>query len=452
MYRIFKKTIFPSIFFTLTAIFLPLFVHAVDSLDVVFTPDPLFSEINFWPGSEATGTVAVTNNSTTTQEIITEAINITDAGGLGAALVVTISDVAGPIYENTLANFLRGGEVALFPLTIGSSKTYEFTITFDEDAPDALQGATLGFDLCVGFRGGNRTCGDTVISGEEDTENGDPPEGGGGSGGTLPGSGGGGGGFVSPPAPGGLVILGIQAYATGDLLPGEVRIVWDTNYLSTSQVAYGLASLGPYSIDINDPNFGYPSATAKDSNKVTHHSVVISGLTDGVTYLYRVISTASPATVSFEHSFTVPVGGASSGVVLTDIAGNGHSDSEIRNMVNIERKMGEGVSLQRDPAVTGILARNRGVDERRSVSSMIRGDGGGNRAAPTFSNTENLPEPATTLNEADVMESEPNRNAATALFSILFDGSNWIVTMLATFFLFLSVCLGMRRKSETARI
>jgi len=165
----------------LAALFFPFFAHAAN-LGVVFTPNPLFSEIDFLPGSKATGTVAVTNNSTTTQEIITEAINVKDAGGLGEALLLTISDSAGLLYTGTLGNFLRGGEVILSTLTRASAKTYTFVIAFNTAAPDAVQGATLGFDLCVGFQGGNRSCGDTVISSEQDTNNGAPGGDGGGRG------------------------------------------------------------------------------------------------------------------------------------------------------------------------------------------------------------------------------------------------------------------------------
>jgi len=38
---------------------------------------------------------------------------------------------------------------------------------------------------------------------------------------------------------------------------GFALIEWETNFLSTSQVIYGLASGGPYSINISMPNFGY---------------------------------------------------------------------------------------------------------------------------------------------------------------------------------------------------
>jgi hypothetical protein len=91
-------------------------------------------------------------------------------------------------------------------------------------------------------------------------------------------------------------------------------ITWNTNILSTSQVIYGPVPISipsippyPYSLDMNAVNFGYPSGTAEDTTKVMHHSVLIAGLVPGQTYVYRVVSRASPPTISFEHQFTVPL-------------------------------------------------------------------------------------------------------------------------------------------------
>ena len=320
MFTLLKNLNYERLLLVFVIFLLPFSVFAAN-LEVAFEKKPLFSESDFLPGDAVVRTVTVINHSTTTQNIITEAINVEDAGGLGAELDLTIKKGTVELFNDTLSEFLRHGAVALSPLAEEASTTYTFFVAFNEDAGNGLQGASLGFDLCVGFEGGNRNCGNTAIGSEQDTNNGNPPIGGGGSGGTVPGTDSGGGGFVADPQPpGSLAITGIQAYAPIDLGPGVVRIVWDTNYLSTSQVVYGLASLGPYSIDINDPNFGYPFATVKDINKVDHHVVDITGLAAGETYLYRVVSTASPPTVSFERSFTVPVG-KHTGEVLASASG-----------------------------------------------------------------------------------------------------------------------------------
>lgn len=91
----------------------------------------------------------------------------------------------------------------------------------------------------------------------------------------------------------------------------DVTIMWNTSYYSTSQVIFGPESGAPYNLNIASPNFGYASSSPDFLNKVINHSVTIYGLPPG-DYLYRVVSHASPPTISFEHSFTVSHGGEAS--------------------------------------------------------------------------------------------------------------------------------------------
>ena len=87
--------------------------------------------------------------------------------------------------------------------------------------------------------------------------------------------------------------------------PTVAVIVWDTNKPATSQVIYGLTSSGPYTLNLTLSNFGYPFGTVEDTNKVKSHLVQISGLVPGQVYSYRVVSKASPATVSNEYTFVL---------------------------------------------------------------------------------------------------------------------------------------------------
>ncbi|MDP2651399.1 MAG: fibronectin type III domain-containing protein, partial [bacterium] len=160
-------------------------------------------------------------------------------------------------------------------------------------------GKMLGFDLCIGFSGGNFQCGDTVIGEEHDTDG--NSEGGGGS---ISGTG------------GGSIQLVVENESATFLDGGNVVIEWDTNKFATSQVVYGPAVDGPYTLDINLPNLGYPSSTTEDPAKVTEHSVTLTGLPPG-TYLYRVVSRASPASVSEERSFAIS-NGFSGSVIATN--------------------------------------------------------------------------------------------------------------------------------------
>jgi hypothetical protein len=291
----------------------PAFAVEPTPLSVTFSSNPLFSEANFTPGGEVTSNVGVENNSGSSQNIIVEATNAVDTSGLGDKLNLIIKEGGTPLYTGTLGAFLRAGEVSLSSLANENNTSYSFNVSFDGSAENNLQGKNLGFDLCIGFEGGATQCGNTVISGEN-------------------GGGGGGGGGSSTSGSGGntitLVIYNEQAINILNVgNSGVATITWDTNKLSTSQVIYGV-SPGLYNLDLNIlPNLGYPYGSVEDPLKVTNHSVLLTGLTPGATYVYRVVSHASPATVGYEHQFTVPLlaqaGNPNPGLVLGASTGGG---------------------------------------------------------------------------------------------------------------------------------
>ena len=263
------------------------------SLEVTFDPDPLFNKPNFLPGDEANGEVTVTNNSGETQNILTEAINVLDNDNFASLLHLKIE--GGALFDDSLANFFStAGEVSLGSILSGESKIFTYTISFIDSDDNSYQGKTLGFDVCVGFSGGTKHCGDTVVGDENDTDDG----GGGGGGGS---SGGSGGGVII------LVITNEQAETVLSLPTAMATITWDTNILATSQVVYGLLSGGPYTLNMDAINFGYSFGTTEDPTKVLYHSMLLTGLIPGETYLYRVVSRASPPTISPEHQFTAPL-------------------------------------------------------------------------------------------------------------------------------------------------
>ena len=265
-----------------------------------FSSNPLFEKINFMPGDSAVGDIVVNNRYDETKRVIAEGVNVLDEG-LGEVLDLVITENGEPVYEgHTLGEFLSSGEVFLSELDSFGSVKYIFTVTFAEDIEEH-QGETLGFDICIGFEGGDQYCGDTVISNEDDTDGGEDS----GEDTTVAGSGSSGGG--------GTYRLQIsdehveeKTVASGG--GGTALIVWETNLLATSQVVYGPAS-DSYSLDIYDDMFGYPLASLEDSIKVQHHEVLLTDLDVNITYKYRVISRASPATVSYQHMFTVDSNG-----------------------------------------------------------------------------------------------------------------------------------------------
>jgi len=81
----------------------------------------------------------------------------------------------------------------------------------------------------------------------------------------------------------------ITNIATSNITQTGVTITWTTDIVSTSRVIYDTTS-HPDITGQTAPNFGYAASTATDSNKVTSHSVTLSGLNPGTKYYFRVIS------------------------------------------------------------------------------------------------------------------------------------------------------------------
>jgi hypothetical protein len=305
-------------------------VHAeTDGLVVDFSGGgssaAIFGSANFLPGDTVSGYAKVTNNTGSIQGVLTSTASETDTDGLGDVLMLSITKEgeSAPLYENTLSHFFSH-EIELGDLDNGNTQTYYYSVLFPEGSGNETQKEELGFDVCVGFSSDEYgyQCGTQISDGEDD--DGDDED----NGGDDNGGGGGGGGIIESSP------LKIMNERVEDItLPqttvignsdGTATVLWDTYRNgelepATSQVIYGLkyhvgdsgtdyASGYPYSINLTQPNFGYPEATVEDTNKVTHHEMTLTGLEVGATYAYRVVSHASPATVSYQHEFTIPYG------------------------------------------------------------------------------------------------------------------------------------------------
>ncbi|MDP1707161.1 MAG: fibronectin type III domain-containing protein [bacterium] len=297
-----KFLILPIVAITTLGGFAPSALADVSPMTTVFenSPSPLFGEVNFLPGDSKDGDVSVTNNTSTSQSVYAESVNGFDPDGLGSQLYLKVFENSGIIYQDEFDDFLSAGPVPLSSLGAANTTTYTFEVSFINSADNDYMGKSLGFDLCIGFSGGAFQCGDTVVGGGGDT--------GGGGGSPSTGSGsssgsGGGGQFLQ------LVIFNENALVVNPGTPvanpdGVADVTWQTNLLSTSQVVYGLAS-GTYILDLNSSTFGYTFATAENPLKVINHSVTLTDLIQGQTYVYRVVSRASPPTVSVEHQFNL---------------------------------------------------------------------------------------------------------------------------------------------------
>lgn len=252
-----------------------------------------FDSNNLVPGSTISGSFKITNSFDSNLLAQIESVNGSDPDSLGSVMTIEILENSVPLHSKSLAAFMTNGIHELTEVTAnGGFREYTIRLTLNADAPQSYMGASLGFDLCVGLKGNNTAedCGEIVVGPENPTSNG--------------GGGGGGGGGQSSQ----LIIFNEQSVA-GVPQDTSAIITWNTNKLATSQVIYGLSSGAPYTLNLNAPNFGYPLGTTETSLKVINHNVPLSGLTIGETYVYRVVSRASPATVSPEYRFTLGSGG-----------------------------------------------------------------------------------------------------------------------------------------------
>jgi len=250
-------------------------VSANGNLVVVFQNSPLFNEANFLPGDTISRWAQVTNNSTETQQIGTQAINVINIDHLGDVMHLQITEGVNTRYSGTLSQFFAAGEIYLSDLAgNGANTTYNYAITFDFGAGDDYWSKGLSFDFYIGFLGES-------ISQEI------PPG--------VGGNGGGGGTYTA-----GLIIF--DEAVTVDV--NTATITWKTNLNSTSRVIYSTLSSAPVFSISNPPNYGYTDSTTEDANKILNHSVTINGLLSGTVYVFRCISHASPDTISSEYSFT----------------------------------------------------------------------------------------------------------------------------------------------------
>ena len=242
-------------------------------LVVIFTPNLLFSEINFLPGNSATSSAEVFNNSGEEKQIVIEAIEfvngeLSTGAKFGDGFNLTIKEGITTHFNGTLTQFFSEGEYPLSNLGNNNSTLYEFFVIFNQANENEYQGKNLSFDIILGFKG-------------EDEDG--------------VGNNGNGGGVI----PSGLTIINESTVSEC----AATIINWTTSYFSTSRVIY---STSPEQFDLSagEPNYGYDHASMEDTNKVTGHSVELTGLDENTTYYYRCVSHASPATIGYEKNFT----------------------------------------------------------------------------------------------------------------------------------------------------
>jgi len=266
-------------------LFLPSFALANGLIKIDFEQKPLFQETNFLPGESVTHWIEVENKSSETQPIGVEVISYSSCSSdcFSEQLNLIISNGLPDLYNSSLTDFFKAGEIKLSDLAVGAKIKYFFTVTFLPEASNKYQEEEVSFDFQIG------ALGTESISGE------------------------------IPPGGGGYFITGLQIFyeKASEISGDSVIITWLTNKSATSRVIYASSS-EDHTLQLdNPPNYGYARSSAEDSSLKTDHQMVITGLTPGTTYYYRCVSHTSPdEAISTQHSFTTKaVAGAAEEIV-----------------------------------------------------------------------------------------------------------------------------------------
>ena len=257
------------------------------NLLVVFEKEPLFSESNFLPSETISRHISVTNLTAGTKKIAIRANNVTDHNNFGSQLRLDIKDGETLIYQATLSDFFQNSGIELSSLDTNQSKNYSLSINFLANSKNIFQGATLNFDIDIGWQetssGGSGSFSESISPEHKDLFTWTGP------------------GYTYDK----LVIFNEVVESYGHLTKTAV-ITWYTSKPATSRVIYDTIS-HPDISQTSPPNYGYAFSTNENSNKVTFHKVVVYGLQTETKYFFRSVSHASPEEVGQEFSFFTTV-------------------------------------------------------------------------------------------------------------------------------------------------
>lgn len=254
------------------------FAETISNPKVIeFESSPLFGENSFVPGQSVTKTIKFTNNTDISRSAYLRVAEVVNIDKLGDSINLVIKQGNIIIYNDNFSNFFKKGKINLPQVKVGSTNTISLVATFIPESNNNYQTKVMGFGLQAILEDVEELNDNTTVIG--------------GSNGISVGL-------------NHLIITNENAVFLQPQDVQSVSVSWNTNIPATSQVIYGLASEGPYSLDMTSVNFGYPYSTEEDLSKITNHNIDIHNLPQG-TYVYRVVSKASPATIGYEHYFTV---------------------------------------------------------------------------------------------------------------------------------------------------
>lgn len=116
---------------------------------------PIFSVTNMAPGDMEARNVIVTNNALSTRPVAVKGIKDSEIGALSGVLDLTITEGLNTLYTNTLSQFftdsLNPDGMPLGNIDPSDSKTYIFTVTFQQSADNQYQETNVVFDIIIGI-------------------------------------------------------------------------------------------------------------------------------------------------------------------------------------------------------------------------------------------------------------------------------------------------------------
>lgn len=217
-------------------------------LEVVFEATPLFSEAKIMPGDSVARTITVTNNNVEPEDIEIEAVNVFSSG-LASVLNLTVTAPGDTYFSDSLEDFFTTSPLALGSLAGASSRTYTFTVSLPEGTGNALMLKNVGFDLVIGF-----------VGGEQVIDNPAGRSGGGGNGG-IP-----------------KLRLFNEQVANVSVASSSAVVSWNSNLPASSYLVCGKVSAGPFILTTNAPLFGYQFSVPEVNTKIKNHSLLLTGL------------------------------------------------------------------------------------------------------------------------------------------------------------------------------
>lgn len=135
-------------------------VKAFGPLKVTFPSEPMFSDLNLFPGKNITRSVTIENTDNKAYDIAIKTNNFSsqNISSLSNVIDIEITRDGMPIYginsstgRKTLADFSSADLVSLKKLLPGENSIYDFVIQLNSDAGDEFQGQVITFDLLVGI-------------------------------------------------------------------------------------------------------------------------------------------------------------------------------------------------------------------------------------------------------------------------------------------------------------